>query len=103
MVNEKYNCSRTGHDINMKLETVTKLDKRNTSTSKKFDRDIMSANCYVIVFFFQLITTLQPSGSWIAEAWSIKLIFSLIATFYLTEPENRTKNSLKHLLHYCFK
>ena len=35
----------------MKLGPVTKLDKRNTKTSLKFDDDAMSANCEVIVFF----------------------------------------------------
>ena len=35
----------------MKLGPVTKLDKRNKTTSKKFDDDFMSANCDVIVIF----------------------------------------------------
>ena len=35
----------------MKLELVTKLGKRNMATSKKFDGDIMSTNCDVIVIF----------------------------------------------------
>ena len=35
----------------MKLEPVTKLDKRNSSTSKKFDVDVVSENCDVIVKF----------------------------------------------------
>ena len=35
----------------MKLGLVTKLDKRNTATSKKFDDEVMSENCDVIVFF----------------------------------------------------
>ena len=35
----------------MKLGIVTKLDKRNKATSKKFDNDVMSANCGVIVIF----------------------------------------------------
>ena len=34
----------------MKLGPVTKLDKRNTATSKKIDDDVMSANCDVNVF-----------------------------------------------------
>ena len=34
----------------MKLGPVTKLDKGNTSVSKKF-ADVMSANCHVIVIF----------------------------------------------------
>ena len=35
----------------MKLGSVTKLDKRNTTVSKKIDDDVMLANCEVIVFF----------------------------------------------------
>ena len=35
----------------MKLGLVTKLNKGNTSTSKKLDDDIMSLNCDAIVFF----------------------------------------------------
>ena len=49
----KENChnSRTSDDIDMKLGPVTKLDKRNKTTSKKFDVDVMSANYDVIVIF----------------------------------------------------
>ena len=35
----------------MKLGPVTKLDKRNKTTSKKFDNDVMLENCDVIVIF----------------------------------------------------
>ena len=35
----------------MKLGPVTKLDKINKITSKKFDDDVMSENCDVIVIF----------------------------------------------------
>ena len=35
----------------MKLRAVTKLDKRNMATSKKFDVDTMSAHCDVMVIF----------------------------------------------------
>ena len=35
----------------MKLEPVTKFDKRNKTTSKKCDGDVMSENCDVIVIF----------------------------------------------------
>ena len=33
----------------MKLGSVTKIDKRNKGTSKKFDDDVMSENYIVIV------------------------------------------------------
>ena len=36
----------------MKLGSLTKLDKRNKTSSKKFDFDVMSENCDVIVIFF---------------------------------------------------
>ena len=35
----------------MKLGPVTKLDKRNKTMSTKFDVDVMSENCDVIVIF----------------------------------------------------
>ena len=38
----------------MKLGPVTKLDKKKTPTSKKFDDDVMWADCDVIVFFSDL-------------------------------------------------
>ena len=36
----------------MKLGPVTKLDKRNKTTSKTFDDDVMSEKCDVIVIFW---------------------------------------------------
>ena len=48
---EKSDNARTSNDIDMKLAPVTKFDKRNTVTSKKFDDDVMSVNCDVIVTF----------------------------------------------------
>ena len=38
-------------DIDMKLGPVTKLDKRNKATSRKFDNDVMLGNCDIIVIF----------------------------------------------------
>ena len=35
----------------MKLGPVTKLDKKNKTTSKKSDNNVMSANCVAIVIF----------------------------------------------------
>ena len=35
----------------MKLGPVTKLDKKNKTTSKKFDNDVMPKNCDVIATF----------------------------------------------------
>ena len=41
----------TQDDIDMKLRPVTKLDKKNQKNVKKFDVDVMSENCDVIVIF----------------------------------------------------
>ena len=42
----KINCHnpRTSDDIDMKLEPVTKLDKKNKTTSKKIDNDVILGN-----------------------------------------------------------
>ena len=49
----KENChnSITSDDIDMKLGSVTKIDKRNKSTSKIFDDDVTSENCDAIIIF----------------------------------------------------
>ena len=51
LVNKNCNNSRNSDDIDVKLGPATKLDKRNTTTSKKFDDDVVSANYDVIVIF----------------------------------------------------
>ena len=43
--------SRTNDGINMKHGPVTKIDKRNKTTSKKIDDNVMLANCDDIVIF----------------------------------------------------
>ena len=49
----KENChnSRTSDDIDMKLGPVIKLHKRNKTTSKQSEDDVMSENCDVTVIF----------------------------------------------------
>ena len=77
----------------MKLRPLTYLDKNSTATSKKYDDDIMSANCGVVVFFTFLWSICTH---WEARflTHGLKIIFSLIVTFYLTKSENRTKKFL---------
>ena len=50
----KENChnSRTSDDIDMKIGPITKLDKRNKTTQKKIEFDVMTKNCDVIVIFW---------------------------------------------------
>ena len=65
----KGNChnSRISHDIDMNLWTVTKLDKRNKTASKKIDDHLILENCYFIAIF-QFTTNLEQSGSRIPDA-----------------------------------
>ena len=63
------NChiSRTSDDNNMKLGPVIKLDKRNKTTSNKFDDDVMSENCDGIAIF-SIYSNLEHFESRISEA-----------------------------------
>ena len=49
-INENCHYSRTSHDIDVNLGPATKPDKGNTSTLKKLNDDVTSANCDVIFF-----------------------------------------------------
>ena len=85
----------------MKHGPVTKLDKINKSTTKKFADDAMFANFNVIIIFpiydqFGAIRT-PDSGRAVCKA------FSLIVTFYHSKTENRTKKSLTQLSRYSFE
>ena len=60
----------------------------------------MSAN-YDVIFNFPIYG--QFEANWVPEACYVTLTFSLIATFYLTKIENRTKKSPTQLSHYCFE
>ena len=85
----------------MKLGPVTKHDKRNTTTSKKFDHDVMSEDCDVIVIFAiysQFGAIPKPdAGRMVCKT------YILIVTFYLKKTENRAKKSLTQLSYYCFE
>ena len=75
----------------MKLGKVTKLDKKNKTTSKK----LMMTSCRRIVtllLFFQFTVNLEQSGSRIPDAESVKLMFSLITTFPLQKLTTKLKN-----------
>ena len=83
LTNENYDNFKTSHGNDMKLRPVTKFDKRNRATLK----NLAVTSCQQIVTslsFFRFMTNLKQSGSWIPDAKSIILIFSLSVTFYLT-------------------
>ena len=51
LLNKSCHISRTSNDIDIKLGSVTKLDKRNTKMLKRFDDDVMSEYFDVTVIF----------------------------------------------------
>ena len=100
----KENChnSRTGADIDMKHGPVTKLDKRNKTTSKKmmvtsFQEHVTSLS------FFGFLANLEQSRDRIPDTESAKVMFSVTVTFCRTKTENRTEKPLTQLSHYCFE
>ena len=79
----------------LNLDQKLKLTSKHINVKKKL---ISYQQTATSLSFSQFMANLPPSTSWIPDAWSIKLICSLIVTFYLTEPANRTKKSLTALL-----
>ena len=57
----KFHNSRTSNDIDKEPGPVTKLDKKNKTTMKKFDIDLMAASCYVTVI---LMICSQSGAIW---------------------------------------
>ena len=55
----------------MKLGPVTKIDKKNKTTSKKIDDDIMSENCNVIAIF-PVYSLLPPTHLKISKQKNLK-------------------------------
>ena len=84
-INKNCHNSRISHDNDIKLGPVTKLDTRNTTTSKKLT--ITSCQKFVMsLSYFRFMANLH---------------FHEIVNFYLTKTENRTKKSLTQLWSYC--
>ena len=63
-----HNC-RTSDDIDMKLGRVTKLDKRNKTTSKNCRKIVTSLS------FFGFLANFEQSGGRIPDRESAKVLF----------------------------
>ena len=97
-----YPNSRTSDDIVMKLASVTKLDKRNKTTSKKlmmtsYQQTVTSFSFFRIYGQLGAIQT-PDSGCRVCETY-----ISIKVTVSRTNTESRTKKSLAQISHYCFK
>ena len=74
----------------MKLRPVTKFYKRD----KKKSKYLTKMSCQKIMMslpFFQSSAILEKSGNQTPDAQSVKLIFSLIVTFYLKKVKAELK------------
>ena len=71
----------------MKLGSVTKLEKRKDTRSKKIDDDFMP-EIVTSLSIFQFMANMQQSGSRVPDAYPVKRIFSLIVIFYIPKTEN---------------
>ena len=80
----------------MKLGQVTRIDKRNKTTSKKIDDDVISGIFDVIVIFC-IFGQFGAVRGRIPETEPAKVMFSAILTFFLTKTENRTNKTLTQL------
>ena len=88
----------------MKLGPVTKLDKRNTATSKKLDDDFMLVNGDVIVIspvYGQFVAIWEQNSRHMVCKTYIFIKSSLL--FYKNLSKNRSKNSLTRLSYPCFQ
>ena len=77
LIKGNFHNSRTSNDIDMKPGPVTKIDKRNKTTSKKIWRWSHVRKLWRHCYF----SNLEPSGSRIPDGQPVKLIFLLIVTF----------------------
>ena len=77
----------------MKLAAVLKLDK----SRKTENNNVKITSCQEIVTLFSFFQFM------VLDAKSVKLMFSLIATFYLIATQNRTKKPLTQLSYYYFE
>ena len=71
-----------------------------TRETKQRQKNLTMASCQQVVMslsFIKFLDNLEQSGSRISDAYSVKLIFSLKVTFYLTKTGSRTKKSLAQL------
>ena len=77
----------------MKNKPLTKLNKKNSTTSKWFEDYVMQAN-YDVIFIKLICSQFGVIKKVDFEWWSIILKVSLKEIFHLTKTKNRTKKSL---------
>ena len=78
LIKENCHISRTSADIDMNLGPVTKFDKRNKTTSKKFDNDVIPENCdlKIVIVISGFLANLEQSGGRIPSRVCKSYIFS---------------------------
>ena len=86
----------------MKLGSITKIGKGNTTTPKNFSDNVISENCDAIVFFLihgYFAAIWKPNSGHMIYRTYIFINNNLLSK----KPENRTKISQTQLSYYCFE
>ena len=100
-INKNCNNPWAINDIDIKLGPVTMFGKRNTVTLKKVTKtwcqQIMTLLLLFLIYGCFGAIRNTNSGRMVCDS------FLLIATFYLTKSENRTKKFLTQLSYYWFQ
>ena len=97
LINKDCYKSRTSNDIDIKLWPTSKIEKKNTMTSKKLENNIISTKYDVVVIF-----SIYGQYGAMLKTNSLILGFSLMATSYPRKLGHRTK-SLTQPWYYCFE
>ena len=94
--------SRTSDDIDMKLGPVANLDKRNKTTSKIFEDNVILENCEVIVIFLiygQFGAICKPDYGYIACKTCIFIKNNLLSYKNWNSNWKTSSNTALTLLH----
>ena len=88
----------------MKPGTITKLNKRNTATSKKFDDGVMSTNCDVIVLFpiYDQFAALRKPDSGCMVSTTYIFINSNLLCYKTWKQNQQISNTILLLLNILF-
>ena len=99
-INKNCHKSRVSDDIDMKLERVNKLGKRNTATSKKYGDDVLSARCDVFMIF-PIHGQFGPICNQTSRCL-VRKTYIFIRSSLFRKTENRTKKSQTLLSYFSF-
>ena len=105
LINKSCHNSRAGNEIEMKLGLVTKLEKRNTAISKRFENDVMPASCESNSDLLSYTPTSKrtfkkPVQIWVKECFLPKICHIWFIFSEIQIPFSLTKDNSKNRSHF---